>query len=590
MEITNFTENIHNEAYNEKYYKKIVNHETMIYDRNREKERLSGHWHFCMDMYDSCLRSEWYLEKRKDDWGRDIPIDFDFDGWETMKVPSVWNTQKPEYLYYEGPAVYSRNFKYINHGEDRVILKFGAVYYEAKIFINGIFVGCHKGGSTPFYMDITEALQEDNRIIVVADNTRKKEQLPTINTDWFNYGGIYRDVELIRLPKSYIKDFTISLEKDSLEHIRCEVEVSDAADENVLIKIPELHIDETILLKKGKGSIVLKPDAMKLWSPESPQLYAVSLEYKEDIIHEQIGLRQIKTVGQDILLNGKPIYLNGISLHEESVTNGKAVTEEEILENIKLAKEMNCNYMRLAHYPHTERVAQLADELGMMLWEEIPVYWAIDFENKMTMEDAQNQLSELIKRDKNRASVIIWSVGNENPDTDARLSFMSKLAQHAKALDPTRLISAACLVNHVDLKIQDRLEAYLDVIGVNEYYGWYEPDFKKLVQLLKNSNPQKPVIISEFGGDGATGHYGTIDEMGTETCQENIYKNQIEMFKITPYIKGISPWILFDFRCPRRHAKFQNGYNIKGLLSADKKHKKLAFYVMQEFYKNRKYD
>ncbi|MDF2596887.1 MAG: uidA, partial [Clostridia bacterium] len=265
-----------------------------------------------------------------------------------------------------------------------------------------------------------------------------------------------------------------------------------------------------------------------------------------------------------------------------------AVTEEEILENIRLAKELNCNYMRLAHYPHTGRVAELADELGVMLWEEIPVYWAIDFGNEKTMEDAENQLTELIKRDKNRASVIIWSVGNENPDTDLRLSFMSRLAVKAKALDPTRLVSAACLVNHVDLKIQDRLEAYLDVIGVNEYYGWYEPDFNKLIQMLKNSEPQKPVIISEFGGDGVSGHYGSIDELGTETCQENIYKNQVAMFEETPYIKGTSPWILFDFRCPRRHARFQNGYNIKGLLSADKKHKKLAFYIMQEFYKNRK--
>jgi beta-glucuronidase len=588
MEITNFTENIHNEAYDQKYYDKMINHETMVYDRNRAKEKLSGHWNFCIDMYDSCLRSEWQREQTKDKEGRDIPIDFDFDGWDTIKVPSVWNTQKPEYLYYEGPAVYSRKFKYQNHGESQVVLKFGAVYYEAKVFINGHFVGCHKGGSTPFYVDITQELKEDNRIIVVADNTRKKEQLPTVNTDWFNYGGIYRDVELIRLPKAYIKDFTLSLAKDSLDTIVCEVEVSDETDQRAWLKIPALNIEEQVILKGGKGSISLKPEELKLWSPEAPHLYDVSITYGEDQLNDKIGFRQIRTDGRDILLNNQSIYLNGISLHEESVMNGKAVTEEEILENIRLAKELNCNYMRLAHYPHTGRVAELADELGVMLWEEIPVYWAIDFGNEKTMEDAENQLTELIKRDKNRASVIIWSVGNENPDTDLRLSFMSRLAVKAKALDPTRLVSAACLVNHVDLKIQDRLEAYLDVIGVNEYYGWYEPDFNKLIQMLKNSEPQKPVIISEFGGDGVSGHYGSIDELGTETCQENIYKNQVAMFEETPYIKGTSPWILFDFRCPRRHARFQNGYNIKGLLSADKKHKKLAFYIMQEFYKNRK--
>lgn len=589
MEVNNFTPNIHDSNYDEKYYRKMITHETMVYDRGRQKEKLSGHWHFCIDMYDSCLRSEWYLEETKDKEGRDIPIDFDFDGWEKIKVPSVWNTQRPEYFYYEGPAIYSRKFKYKNNGEDKVVIKFGAVYYEAKVFVNGEFAGCHKGGSTPFYIDVTSLLKEENRIIVVADNTRKKEQIPTVNTDWFNYGGMYRDVEIIRLPKAYIKDFTLGLAKDSLDTIVCEAEVSDKSSQKVILEIPELGINEAIVLDGGKGKVTLKPEGLKLWSPESPYLYEVKLQYEQDHLQEKIGFRQIQTMGTNIVLNGKKIYLNGICTHEESVMNGKAITEEEMIENFKLAKELNCNYMRLAHYPHTERAAQLADEIGIMLWEEIPVYWAIEFGNPASFEDASNQLAELIKRDKNRASVIIWSVGNENPDTDLRLGFMSKLAMQAKALDPTRLISAACLVNHVDFKIEDRLEAYLDVVAINEYYGWYDPDFDKFIKILENSNPQKPVVISEFGGDGAAKHYGTISELGTETCQENIYKMQVAMFEKTPYIKGTTPWILYDFRCPRRHARFQDEYNLKGLLSKDKTHKKLAFYIMQEFYKNRKF-
>ncbi|WP_069998962.1 glycoside hydrolase family 2 protein [Cellulosilyticum sp. I15G10I2] len=587
MEINNFVGNIHDSNYDEKYYKQMIDHEMMVYDRGREKEKLNGYWHFCIDVYDSCLRSEWYLEKRKDDKGRDIPIDFDFDGWEETVVPSVWNTQKPEYFYYEGPAVYSRKFNYQSQGEDKVIIKFGAVYYEAKVFVNGEFVGCHKGGSTPFYIDVTHVLKEENRIIVVVDNTRKKEQIPTINTDWFNYGGIYRDVEMIRLPKAYIKDFSLALDNDSLDTIVCEVEINEENSDTIYLEIPELEIKQSIPLEGKIGKLILKPEQIKLWSPESPYLYDVKLQYGEDIIHEKIGFRQVKVRGNAILLNDQPIYLNGICVHEESIANGKAITDEEIIENIKLAKELNCNYMRLAHYPHTERAAQLADELGIMLWEEIPVYWAIEFDNSISLEDAKNQLTELIKRDKNRASVISWSVGNENPDTDSRLTFMSKLAILAKKLDPTRLITAACLVNHVDLKIEDRLEEYLDVMAINEYYGWYDPDFNKLTQILENSNPNKPVIISEFGGDGKAGHHGTIHDLGTETFQENIFKKQVEIFQKTLYIKGTTPWILYDFRSPRRHAKYQEGYNIKGLLSKDKKHKKLAFYIMQTFYKSR---
>jgi beta-glucuronidase len=253
---------------------------------------------------------------------------------------------------------------------------------------------------------------------------------------------------------------------------------------------------------------------------------------------------------------------------------------------MRLAKELGCNYIRLAHYPHTEKAALIADQLGIMLWEEIPVYWSIEFDNPATYLDAENQLTELIKRDKNRASVIIWSVGNENPDTDSRFRFMNSLVQKAKELDPTRLISAACLVDHINLKIADRLADRLDIIGLNEYYGWYDPDFNKLIAIFENSKPAKPVIISEFGADARAGLRGTVDDLGTEDCQLAIYQKQLATFAKIPYVKGISPWILYDFRCPRRLHQTQNYYNIKGLLSADKTHKKPAFYEVQKFYLN----
>lgn len=157
---------------------------------------------------------------------------------------------------------------------------------------------------------------------------------------------------------------------------------------------------------------------------------------------------------------------------------GKTTDEEDIRATIRLAKEeLGCNFLRLAHYPHSRLLPRIADEMGILLWEEIPVYWAIAFHDRETYADAENQLSELIRRDRNRASVIIWSGGNENPDTDDRLRFMAGLAQKARSLDDSRLVSAACLVNTAKLKIEDRLAEHLDVIGLNEYYGWYDPDF-----------------------------------------------------------------------------------------------------------------
>jgi beta-glucuronidase len=584
----NFCDSIHNEDYESEYLQRRVTGESMVYDSGRDKELLSGWWNYGIDQYDTCVRAKWYEEKYQDDEGRYNPMDFSFDDWDKMYLPSCWNTQQEKLFLYEGSIVFTRTFKYFNRGEKRVFLKFGAANYNAKVFLNKQYLGCHNGGSTPFYFEVTGLLQEVNRILVVVNNTRKKTNVPCENTDWFNYGGLYRDIELLRLPETFIKDFTLSLVPDgTFGRLQAEVLAEGSRTEGeARLRIKGLGLDVPVRISGGRGTVVLEARP-ELWSPETPVLYEVELSFGEDVLREKIGFREIKTVGTDIYLNGRKIFLKGICTHEESVRNGKAVTEEEIRENFRLAKEMNCNYMRLAHYPHTEKASKLADEMGIMLWEEIPVYWAIDFGNAETYSDAENQLTELIKRDRNRASVIIWSVGNENADTEARLKFMSRLARKAKELDPTRLVSAACMLDHTNHIINDRLADDLDVIGANQYYGWYQTNFDNLVKLFENSNPSKPVVITEFGADAKPGHRGTADDKGTEDCQLDIFRKQVEVLARIPYVKGTSPWILYDFRCPRRLHFTQNYYNTKGLLSADKKYRKPAFYVMQKFYENR---
>ena len=179
-----------------------------------------------------------------------------------------------------------------------------------------------------------------------------------------------------------------------------------------------------------------------------------------------------------------------------------------------------------------EKAAQIADEMGLLLWEEIPVYWAIEFENPDSYQDAENQLQELIRRDRNRASVIIWGVGNENADTDQRLSFMGRLAKCAHKLDPSRLVSAACLINREKFAIEDRLADFLDVIGINEYFGWYEADMSLLERLLANSRPGKPVVISESGGDALAGYRGSVEELFTEDKQAAIHQHRVQADEI----------------------------------------------------------
>ena len=573
------------EDYTQQYEGIQATADTMVFDSGRKKVLLNGEWQYAVDQYDTCLRQQWFKEKYFDENGYTLPVDYSFDQWPVMHLPCCWNTLEEKFLLYDGSMVFTRKFSYYGDGEERVILKVGAANYLCRVFVNGTYMGMHRGGSTPGFFEITDVLKAENRILIVVDSTRRETQVPTENTDWFNYGGVYRDIELIYLPKVYIRDFQIALVPDgTFGKIRAELKLSEALTCMAELRIEELGIKSQISVREGIGSLVIETSP-GLWSPDEPKLYEVTVSCMEDFISDRVGFREIKVSNGEILLNGKPIFLRGISCHEESVENGKALTDSERMENILLAKELGCNFMRIAHYPHNERMAKLADEMGILLWEEIPVYWAIRFEREKTYEDARNQMRELLKRDWNRASVIIWSVGNENADTDERLKFMSGLAECAHEEGGNRLVSAACLVDSEKNVIADRLIEHLDVIGINEYCGWYTPDFEKLPQLMANSRPDKPVIITEFGADALEGHHGTATDKGTEECQAYVYERQIAVLREIDYIKGMTPWILYDFRCPRRTSFIQNYYNRKGLCSADKKYKKPAFYVLQKFYK-----
>lgn len=582
----NFVENIHKVDYESWYAGKPINHTGLLCRGKEETEKLNGWWNYGADPYDSCLRGKWYEEKYQDEKGRNLPVDYSYDRWDRIYVPACWNLQKEKLFLYEGSMVYTRRFTYVSQGEERVFIRFEACNYEAKVFLNRQYLGSHKGGSTPFNIEVTGLLEKENRLLVVANNTRKRNAVPCENTDWFNYGGIYRDVELIRLPETYIRQWSAALVTGSgFGQVRVKmVTGGEGKNGRAVVRISELGVEEGLDVVDGAGEVLIscRPE---LWSPDKPKLYDVEVCYGKDIVKDRVGFREIRVVGQDILLNGERILLKGVCSHEDSVGNGKSMADEEILDVLRVAKEMNCNLIRLAHYPHSGRVSQLADELGMLLWEEIPVYWAIEFESRDTYEDAENQLLELIKRDANRASVIIWSVGNENADTEARLTFMRSLAQKAKETDPDRLVSAACLTDHANHRIHDRLAEHLDIIGINEYFGWYDPDFSKLVKLFENSRPEKPVIITEFGADARAGARGTVHDLCTEDCQAEVYRKQVEVFGRIPYVKGTCPWILFDFRSPRRLHELQDSYNIKGLLSSDRKSKKPAFAIMQEFYR-----
>ena len=232
-------------------------------------------------------------------------------------------------------------------------------------------------------------------------------------------------------------------------------------------------------------------------------------------------------------------------------------------------------------------MTRLADELGLLVWSEIPVYWTISWENETTLKNAINQLTEMITRDKNRASIILWSMANETPVTEPRLLFLRKLTQHAINLDSTRLITAAMerhYINEHTQMIDDPFGKSVDVLGCNEYIGWYDGLPQKCDSITWQTTYNKPLIISEFGGGALYGYHGDRLTRWTEEFQVDLYENNLEMLQKIPFMRGMTPWILKDFRSPRRPLPhIQDFWNRKGLIS-DQGQKKKAFFILKEFY------
>jgi beta-glucuronidase len=578
---------LHDEGYAGAYLGHLVHAGHLRPAGGRAVVSLNGDWRLTLDLFDEGLRQKWFAldETPSSQWSQ--PRDYEIEAGEIVPVPSCWNVLKPEWTYFEGAGWYTRFFDWqAGAPDERLFLSVGAANYLALVFLNGEFVGGHRGGSTPFSLDVTAALKNgQNRLQIMVENRRSPLRVPMHHIDWFNYGGLYRDVHVMRLPPVAIRAASAALAANG-GRIRYKIELDAAIDLEGRFQVPALGIDLPVSISAGTGEGTA-PFSGLAWSPENPVCYEVIFTAGEDVFRDRIGFRTIATSGTEILLNGRKIWLKGVCVHEDDRLLGKVSTEDDVRRRFRHLKELGANFARLAHYPHHEHVARIADEVGILLWAEVPVYWAIAFDSDETLADAENQLRELIARDINRASVILWGVGNENADTDARLAFMTHLAAMAKAADPTRLVGAACLINRETFTIEDRLAQHLDVIGLNEYFGWYEPDFSGLDRLLANSAPDKPVIISETGADALPGYRAAGRVLFSEDWQAEFYSQQMARITRVPYVAGIAAWLLYDFRTERRQTGFQRGWNRKGLIAEDKTTKKLAFHrLAAEFVKH----
>ena len=592
-----------------------------------ESLSLNGEWNYIVD-----VQEEGYYDYRMNPtpWGffrnakpqkpEDL-IEYDFDKSPTMQIPGDWNTQDERLFFYEGTVWFKKSFIaemrneelvmrnddfteggnnglqgnhnssfLISHSSLRVLLYFGAVNYDCRVWVNGKEAGHHVGGFTPFNFDVTEMLKEgENTVIVKVDNKRHAEDVPTLIFDWWNYGGITRDVKLVKVTPVYIEDYNVQMVSLEGRRLDFSARLSKAeAGHTVTIDIPELKLKKAVATDADGRVQMFAKFKPQLWSPENPKLYQVNISLDNaTTITDEIGFRTIETRDKQILLNGQPIFLKGISIHDEKPNGGgRANSTEDARQLLTWAKELGCNFVRLAHYPHHEYMVREAERMGILVWSEIPVYWTIAWKNPATFANAKQQLTDMISRDHNRANIIIWSIANETPHSAERDDFLGRLAQYARTQDSTRLISMAMEVtgasNYVN-RLNDNMNKYVDVVSFNQYIGWYR-DVNDAPKMTWEIPYNKPVIISEFGGGAKSGYHGAKNQRWTEEFQENLYRENIAMIEKIDGLSGTTPWILKDFRSPRRVLPgIQDFYNRKGLVS-DKGTKKKAFFVLKQWY------
>ncbi len=580
----------------------------------RKTTSLNGKWQYIVDPYETGFYDYRYKELNEKNaeayWNTDVQKDrtekkeHGYIDKYTLEVPGDWNHQKPEFTYYEGTIWYKKSFDYKPVQGNRYFMYFGAVNYRADVYLNGKKLGMHKGGFTPFNFEIPAGLlkEKGNFLVVKVDNKRYADEVPTLNTDWWNYGGITRNVCVVELPQSFIQDFVLQLKKpvagkapaaspDASGWVKIN---NPQAGETITIEIPELKFKKQIPAAGQTTELNLKLPKLQLWSNETPKLYKVIVSTKTNRVEDKIGFRTIEAFGKQVLLNGKPVFMRGISVHGEIPQDvRRAYSQADAMQLIAQARALGCNMVRLAHYPHDETMTRLADSLGVLVWSEIPVYWTINFGSNEVLNKAKAQLAEMIYRDHNRASIIIWSVGNETPISPTRTNFMHSLITEAKRLDNTRMVSAALEVNYASGKnlniIDDPLGEFVDLVAFNEYLGWYGGLPEQCRKTSWGTPYNKPLFISETGAGAKGGFHADSLTRFSEEYQEWYYKEQVAMLKRMPdnYV-GISPWVLNDFRSPKRNNPvYQEGWNRKGLYD-DKGNKKKAFYILQAYYEQMK--
>jgi len=529
--------------------------------------------------------------------------------WEEVSIPHTWNGldgQDGGNDYYRGLCWYTKSFIVEPH-EGRVFIEFEGVNSVSTIILNGITLGSHKGGYSTFRFDITDHLNEgENSLLVGADNKHYSDVFPLL-ADFTFYGGIYRDVHLI-----YTDDLSFDLTDDGTSGIY--ISQTDITNEHATFEVKSLiknynsivNATLQINLEDDKGNSVLENikqitiennltdiemftlNSPHLWnSIEDPYLYIIKIKlFKNDILVDsrsiKTGFRFFEFDNTNFKLNGKIMTLNGVCRHQDRWKVGNALTKEMHDEDMMLIKDIGANSLRLAHYQQADYFYDLCDKEGMVTWAEIP-YITIPSKTDHNGTNALSQMTELVKQNYNHSSIFMWGVQNETTAAGKRdnlENIVQKLHDLAKKLDPHRLTTQAQIASQPK---KDSMNEITDLLGFNQYFGWYfgkVQDLKEWLKAYRIENPNLPLCLSEYGVEGII-KYHTDDPKTKDYSEEYHAIWHEETYKIlteTDFIWGTYVWNMFSFAADFRDEGGVKGLNNKGLITIDRKTKKDAFY------------
>jgi beta-glucuronidase len=568
---------------------------------------LSGLWQFQLDPKN---------EGEQSSWPNGLPSP------RPIPVPASWNELFDDAAEYLGYAWYALE-TWVPKAWDsqKIFLRVYSATYAAKVWLNGEVIGEHKGGHLPFAFEITGKARfgQSNRIVLRVENLQKPDRVPpgpptgrgrgfftaypATTYDFFPYAGIDRQVALYTCPRTHLEDITVTTRidgPDGLVTVAARASGGWSGKGHAEIGADSGSVSADLDFTGGEARAELRLPSAHFWSPDHPHLYPLTVTLLEsgqasDAYRLDIGVRTIAVQGDRVLLNNQPIVLHGVDKHEDFPLHGKGLCVPQLVRDYQLLKWMGANAYRTSHYPYSEEAMELADRIGILILDEIPAV-GLNFSRseqdiQAWTEMAQSQLRDLIARDKNHPSVIMWSVANEpgagphrpggqpNPQAVAAgAAYFTKMVGLAHHLDATRPVIFASVEGGPEEWLK-----FVDVVGINRYYGWYsdggqldvaEASLAKDLDALHTSLG-KPMILTEFGADTIAGYHAQPPQMWSEDYQANMLGRYVDVAEKRPFMAGTLAWCFADFRTGQSIIRAE-GMNQKGVFTRDRRPKRAA--------------